>query len=118
MLEDSHSWLANLSSFFSTSMNRRKFIKKLSMYAGAVALIGSYPVFIERNIITINRYKIVLDDLPDSFDGFTIAHLTDLHLGTLVSESFIEGVVSRTNNLNTDIIVCTGDYVHARNTVN
>lgn len=96
-------------------MNRRTFIK-LSVSAGVLALLGSYPILIERNIVTINRYRIFLDDLPKSFDGFTVAHLTDLHLGTLVSESFIEGVVTKTNNLNTDIIACTGDYVHQRNT--
>ncbi len=96
-------------------MNRRNFIKR-SFYAGAVALMGSYPVFIERNIVTVNQYKIFLNDLPESFNGFTIAHLTDLHLGTLVSESFIEGVVNKTNDLKTDIIACTGDYVHASNT--
>ncbi len=54
--------------------------------------------------------------MPPSFHGFTIAHLTDLHLGTLVSESFIRGVVTKTNNLQPDIIACTGDYVHKRNT--
>ncbi len=101
----------------SQNMNRRTFIK-LSICASAVTLIGSYPVLIERNIVTVNRYKIFLDDLPQSFNGITISHLTDLHLGTLVSESFIEGVVRKTNNLKSDIIVCTGDYVHEKNTIN
>lgn len=107
--------LSSIICYAFNKMNRRSFIK-LSINASAVALLGSYPVLIERNIVTINRYKIDLDDLPQSFNGFTIAHLTDLHLGTLVSESFLEGVVNKTNKLKTDLIVCTGDYVHARNT--
>lgn len=81
-----------------------------------MAMIGSYPVFIERNIVTINRYKVFLSDLPPSFSGFSIAHLTDLHLGTFVSESFIKGVIRKTNSLKTDVIVCTGDFVHGKNT--
>jgi len=96
-------------------VNRRRLIK-LSLYASSLALIGSYPIFIERNIVTINRYKVFLPDLPQSFNGFSIAHLTDLHFGALVSEPFIERVVTRANNLKTDVIVCTGDYVHKRNT--
>lgn len=96
-------------------MNRRAFLK-LSISASTIALLGSYPVLIERNIVTVNQYHIYLDDLPASFDGYTIAHLSDLHLGTLVSESFIEGVVNKTNNLKTEIIACTGDYVHEKNT--
>ena len=96
-------------------MNRRKFLK-ISLIGGVTALLGSYPVLIERNIVQVNRYKIPIANLPSSFHGFTLAQITDLHLGFLVSESFVEGIVHRTNKLQTDLIVCTGDYVHARNT--
>lgn len=96
-------------------MDRRKFIK-LSLSAAGLSLLASYPILIERNIVTINRYQLYLGNLPASFDGFTIAHLTDLHLGTLVSETFIAGVVDKTNQLKADLIACTGDYVHKRNT--
>ena len=96
---------------------KRRTLLKLALFGGAVALAGSYPVLIERNIVQVNRYRIPVADLPPSFHGFTIAQLTDLHLGFLVSDSFVEGIVERTNGLRTDIIVCTGDYVHARNTI-
>lgn len=97
-------------------MNRRGFLQ-FALAAGAVALVGSYSVFVERQIVLFNRYRIALNDLPPAFQGFTIAHLTDLHLGYLVSETFIEEIVQRTNRLNADVIVCTGDYVHERNTL-
>jgi predicted MPP superfamily phosphohydrolase len=97
-------------------LNRRDFLK--SAFSGsAIILAGSYPVFIERNIVQVNRYKIPVPNLPLSFHGFTLAHLTDIHLGFLVSEAFVEEIVQRTNSLNTDAIVCTGDYVHNRNTI-
>jgi predicted MPP superfamily phosphohydrolase len=96
-------------------VNRRSFLK-FALYGGALALVGVYPVFIERNIVFINRYKIPVADLPHSFHGFSIAHLTDVHYGYLVSESFVAGVVEKVNNLNADVIACTGDYVHERNT--
>lgn len=96
-------------------MNRRSFLK--SMFSGgAVVFAGSYPIFIERTIVQVNRYKIPIPNLPLSFHGFTLAHLTDIHLGFLVSSSFVEQIVHRTNSLNADAIVCTGDYVHERNT--
>ncbi|MFI3121080.1 MAG: metallophosphoesterase [Methylococcaceae bacterium] len=97
-------------------MNRRSFLK-LALSTGAVVLVGSYPIFIERNLVQLNRYKIPIPNLPLSFHGFTLAHLTDVHLGALVSPSFVEEIVHRANRLNTDIIVCTGDYVHQRNTI-
>ena len=97
-------------------MNRRSFLK-LALSTGAVVLVGSYPIFIERNLVQLNRYKIPIPNLPLSFHGFTLAHLTDVHLGALVSPSFVEEIVHRANRLNTDIIVCTGDYVDQRNTI-
>lgn len=96
-------------------LTRRGFLKYI-LLGGALALIGSYPTLIERNIVHISHYRIPVPDLPLSFQGFTIAHLTDLHLGLLVSPAFIRGVVERTNQLKPDLIVCTGDFVHRRNT--
>ncbi len=82
----------------------------------AVSLAGGYAVFIERNLVQVNRYTIPIANLPQSFHGFTIAHLTDIHLGFLMSESFVENIVKKTNDLKTDAIVCTGDFVHNRDT--
>ena len=79
-------------------------------------LVASYPLFIEREWVQINRYRVPLADLPVAFHGFTIAQLTDIHLGSLVSDAFVEQIVARTNALKPDLIACTGDYVHARNT--
>lgn len=94
----------------------RRAVLRLAAYGLATALAGSYTVFIERNIVLVNRYQISIANLPPSFHGFTIAHLTDLHFGALVSASFIKKVVERTNALRPDAIFCTGDYVHQINT--
>jgi predicted MPP superfamily phosphohydrolase len=97
-------------------MKRRTFLK-FAVYGGVAALVGSYPIFIERTLVQVNKYRIPVQNLPPAFHRFTIAQLTDLHFGFLVSEAFVEGIVHRTNALRTDIIVCTGDYVHQRNTI-
>lgn len=94
----------------------RRAALRAAAYVLAAAMAGSYTVFIERNIVLVNRYRIQLANLPPAFHGFTIAHLTDLHLGALVSSAFISKVVERTNALRPDAIFCTGDYVHAKNT--
>ncbi len=95
-------------------MNRRKFIKRLGFTAGGLLLTGSYPLFVERYLIRTNHYEILLPGLPESFDGFTIVHLTDLHFGLLVPEMIIEYVIAQALDIKKDIIVCTGDYVHER----
>jgi len=96
-------------------MDRRAFLKWL-LIGGGTVLAASYPVFIERRWLQVNRYQVPVAGLPAAFHGFSIAQLTDIHLGQLVSDGFVEQLVQRTNALNIDLIVCTGDYVHARNT--
>lgn len=88
------------------------------MSAGSVAagIIGSYPVFIERYLVQVNRYRIPVPTLPRQFNGFTIVQLTDLHFGPLVPLSFLQHVIRKANALSKDVIVCTGDYVHERDT--
>ncbi len=92
-----------------TKLTRREFLK-----LGAVGglLVASYPVFIERYLFQVNTYRIGFKNLPDEFHGFRIAHLTDLHYGFLMPDWIIRYIVQRTNQLNADMIVCTGDYVH------
>ena len=97
------------------NLKRRRFLK-FALSGSALLLVGAYPTFIERNLVSVNRYQIPVSGLPPSFHGYTIAHLTDLHLCFLVSENFVENVVNKTNQLKPDLIVCTGDYVHDRNT--
>lgn len=97
-------------------MDRRRFLK-WALSSGTLVLAGSYPIGIERNIVLVNHYKIPIVDLPAPFHGFRLAQLTDIHLGFLVSPTFVENLVRRTNRLGADVIVCTGDYVHARNTI-
>ncbi len=95
-------------------MNRRKFLKLFSFGSTGV-LISSYPFFIERYYIQINTYSISVPNLSEEFNDFRIVHLTDLHFGFLVPESIIHYVIDKANSLTKDVIVCTGDYIHARN---
>ncbi len=54
-------------------MNRRTFLK-FALYAGATALLGSYTVLIERNIVLVNRYKIPIANLPPSLSLVLSGH--------------------------------------------
>jgi predicted MPP superfamily phosphohydrolase len=91
-------------------MNRRSFLKLASNTTGG--LLASYLLFFERSSIQLNRYKIPVPNLPESFENFTIVHLTDFHYGHLLSNIPINSIVERVNLLKKDLIVCTGDYVN------
>ena len=97
-------------------ISRRRFLK-LTGCAGALGLVASYPVFIERYIILTNTYRIPVPNLPEVFSGFRIVQLTDLHHGALVPLHLIRSVLARANLIKRDVVVCTGDYVHERNSI-
>lgn len=82
---------------------------------GCAGLAASYPIFLERYLILTNYYRLAVSNLPKEFSGFRIVHLTDLHYGFLVPLILIQDVVLRANRLKPDLIVCTGDFVHERN---
>jgi predicted MPP superfamily phosphohydrolase len=95
-------------------ITRRQFLKR-ACSLGSIGLLGSYPIFVERYMVLTNTYRISVPNLSKAFAGFRIVQLTDLHYGFLVSLELIRHVVKRANKLKPDIIVCTGDYVHEKN---
>ncbi len=58
--------------------------------------------------IVLTEVDLAFDDLPESFDGYTILHLTDLHLDAAPG---VENIMrERIENLEVDLCVMTGDY--------
>jgi len=57
----------------------------------------------------VRRVKLTLDNLPKQFEGFTIAQISDLHIGPTLKGNFVEQVVETVNTLAADILVLTGD---------
>jgi uncharacterized protein len=92
--------------------HRRRFLKRLAALAGAATVVGCYPIFVERYRLHVNRYRVTVPRLPAAFDGYTIAFLSDLHLGLLNRESFINRAIAAANQSGADLIACGGDYVH------
>jgi uncharacterized protein len=59
----------------------------------------------------LNRLTVEITDLDPRLDGFTIAQLSDLHVGNLTPPSHIRSAIDTANALKPDLIALTGDYV-------
>lgn len=88
-------------------ISRRQFLKS----ACSVGAVATYPFLIEHYLVQANSYRIPVPNLPHSFNGLRIVHLTDLHYSSLVQIQWIYYITEITNNQKGDVIVCTGDYV-------
>jgi len=59
----------------------------------------------------VRRVALAVDDLPRDLEGFKLVQLTDLHTSRLMNAAWISQVVARTNALQADAIVITGDLI-------
>jgi predicted MPP superfamily phosphohydrolase len=73
----------------------------LSTVAGLV--IARRPRLVEVDI--------PVTDLPSALHGFSIAQISDLHVGATIKRGFVERIVARVNDLKADLIAVTGDLV-------
>lgn len=97
-------------------VTRRAFFKSLGALGaatGALALGTAYGFNVEPHTLVVERIEMRLPRLPGAFDGMTIAHLSDLHLGPYVSEEHLLEAVRMTNALKPEVIVLTGDLVNS-----
>lgn len=77
-----------------------------------LALIAAAAAFLikdSRENLEISRYEVASQKLPESFDGFKIVQLSDLH-GAEFGEDGM-GLVEKVKELEPDIIALTGDFV-------
>jgi len=58
--------------------------------------------------IQLRRHDVSLEDLPEAFEGYTLLHLSDLHLD--VGAAFVDALIERVRGLSYDACVLTGDY--------
>ncbi len=54
---------------------------------------------------------IPIQDLPAALQGFSIAQISDLHVGPTIKRGFVMDIVARVNRLEADLIAVTGDLV-------
>lgn len=81
--------------------------------ACVVSVMALYGITFGWKQLDTEYVDLYFDNLPESFDGYRIAHLSDLHLGTYGGKTaFVEKVVQRVNEEHPDLIVFTGDIVN------
>jgi hypothetical protein len=74
----------------------------------AIALWGTYVRRFWTRLRTVN---VRVSRLPPQLDGYRIAHLSDLHIGSFTSPRQARRWVRRTNQLRCDLVAITGDVV-------
>ena len=93
----------------SPRLSRRRF----AAY-GAAALLsatGAHALWLEPHHPVAEHVEIRLSRLPDSFLGFRIAQITDIHFGPYMGKSGVEEAVRIARSFRPDLLTLTGDFV-------
>ncbi len=80
----------------------------LSLLAVAM-LVFAYGYWNASQGPRIATVTIPIDDLTQELEGFSIAHLSDLHIGSGVDAKFVEKMIELTLSFPADVVVMTGD---------
>jgi len=64
-----------------------------------------------RRVAQVVRIDIPLVGLPPALAGFTIAQISDIHVGPTIKGDYVSAIVDRVNGLGADLIAITGDVV-------
>jgi predicted MPP superfamily phosphohydrolase len=73
--------------------------------------VTSVGLLIARRRPKVVDVDIPVTGLPDALHGFSIAQISDVHVGSTIKRGFVEGIVTVVNGLKADLIAITGDLV-------
>lgn len=96
--------------------SRRRAVQRMFLKLCGAALTAGVaaPVharYIEPFALDVTRHEVFLPHLPKEYEGFVIAHLTDLHRGAPTPDSVIQQAITLAQAAQPDVVVVTGDFV-------
>ncbi len=90
-------------------ISRRKFLVRGSLLT--LGGLGAYAFGIEPRWISIERHDLPIKGLPLKLVGKTAVQLSDLHIGSRVSDSYLQTQFDLVRSLNPEFVFFTGDFL-------
>ncbi|MEJ2003505.1 MAG: metallophosphoesterase [Cyclobacteriaceae bacterium] len=95
------------------TITRSEFLTKSALIAGTVPLLTmTYGIVSGAHDYRIRRKTIHLPNLPEDFDGLTIAQISDIHSGSFFNKTAVQGGVDMLISEKPDMVFFTGDLVN------
>ena len=106
------------------SISRAEFFQRGGLFLHALGRRAPIPgvglalggMFLGSHDIQREKREIRIRDLPEDLKGLSIAHISDLHVGPLIDETYLKvwGDLLK-NSVRADLLVVTGDLIELRN---
>jgi hypothetical protein len=93
-------------------LSRREFFGACATLAPPLFTVGLTGVAMAQlEHFRVQRFTLSLPTLPRALDGITIAQVSDIHVGQLTCGRVLKEIVNRTNALQADLVLMTGDLI-------
>lgn len=83
-----------------------------------ISIFFIYARYIGTNGLAVKEYKITNSNLPTSFHGLKIVHISDIHYGRTINLKKLITVVNEINILKPDLVIFTGDLIDRDTKIN
>jgi predicted MPP superfamily phosphohydrolase len=80
----------------------------------AATLVTALGFWNARRTAAVVRVDVPIAQLPAALHGFTVAQITDVHVGPTIKRGYLQAIVTRVNTLGADMVAITGDLVDGR----
>jgi predicted MPP superfamily phosphohydrolase len=95
------------------AISRSDFLLKAGLAASSIPFIGmTYGIVVGAHDYTVRKKRIVLKNLPDSWNGLKIVQLSDIHSGSFFNKTAVQRGIDMVLKQKPDIIFFTGDLVN------
>lgn len=88
--------------------SRRRFLLG-AVLAPAALTASAYAAAGERTRTVVNCFELLLQELPEELQGYSIAQLSDVHLGMFYSLKDWRSLLEQAASLGVDVLAVTGD---------
>jgi uncharacterized protein len=75
------------------------------------ALLTLWGLVNARRTAQVVRVDVPIASLPAALHGFSIAQISDVHVGPTIKRGYLQAIVERINSLQADMVAVTGDLV-------
>ncbi|MDX3906434.1 MAG: metallophosphoesterase [Pigmentiphaga sp.] len=82
-----------------------EFVLAAACFMSVAGFVGA------RRVARVTTVDIPVAGLPPALEGFTIAQISDIHVGPTIRESYVRRIVETVNGLRADMVAITGDLV-------
>jgi len=92
------------------SVSRRRFLQTASVFSLS-SLSTNSSTLLASEEIEVSSHTVRIKNLPRSFDGLKLVHLTDIHHSKFISFNDVFRMVELANQQDPDVVLLTGDYI-------